>query len=286
METVLLRHPGDARVTTTRTSTARGPNTRSGSPTASSSGPIRAPTAWAPNDRSATGRAAWPTRDFPGPSTVYEPVTPLPAETLPETFVHPAGYCQNVLATGRCTVTGTDLVVGREAILLECDHPRTTELRRRPARLPHRDRGRSRDGRHRCASSRPIGGTVTRHAEATELAARRPAPAARPSTSSSPPGRRCSTEPAGLHPSARDHRASNRRPDHERPRRGPRHQASAPPRAGGDGPRWPDRHDRRRHHGHAGPAGSASGSRARRSSTGSSRTAPTSARTCWARTWR
>ena len=57
-------------------------------------------------------------------------------ETLPETFVHPAGYCQNVLATGRCPVTGSDVVNGREAILLECDHPRTTELAGRPARLP------------------------------------------------------------------------------------------------------------------------------------------------------
>ena len=34
--------------------------------------------------------------DFPGSSRVYEPVTPLPSETLPDTFVHPAGYCQNV----------------------------------------------------------------------------------------------------------------------------------------------------------------------------------------------
>ena len=31
-------------------------------------------------------------------------------------------------------------------------------------------------------------------------------------------------------------------------------QASPPPRAGGDGPRRPDRHDRGRHHRHAGPA--------------------------------
>ena len=66
--------------------------------------------------------------DFPGPSRVYEPVTALPMETLPDTFVHPAGYCQNVLATGRCLVTGTDIVGGREAILVECDHPRTTEV--------------------------------------------------------------------------------------------------------------------------------------------------------------
>ena len=35
-------------------------------------------------------------------SRVYEPVTALPMETLPDTFVHPGGYCQNVLATGRC----------------------------------------------------------------------------------------------------------------------------------------------------------------------------------------
>lgn len=66
--------------------------------------------------------------DFPGSSRVYEPLTALPAETLPDTFVHPAGYCQNVLATGRCAVVGTDLVAGREAILLTCEHPRTIEI--------------------------------------------------------------------------------------------------------------------------------------------------------------
>jgi hypothetical protein len=67
-------------------------------------------------------------RDLPGPSKVYEPVTALPMETLPDTFVHPAGYCQNVLATGRCAIAGNAMVAGREAVLLECDHPRTTEL--------------------------------------------------------------------------------------------------------------------------------------------------------------
>ena len=66
--------------------------------------------------------------DFPGPSKVYEPVTALPMETLPDTFIHPAGYCQNVLSTGRCSVAGTAIVGGREAVLVECDHPRTTEL--------------------------------------------------------------------------------------------------------------------------------------------------------------
>jgi hypothetical protein len=66
-------------------------------------------------------------RDFPGRSTVYTPLTALPADTLPEAFVHPAGYCQNVLSTGRCHVSGDDQVAGREAILVECVHPRAIE---------------------------------------------------------------------------------------------------------------------------------------------------------------
>jgi outer membrane lipoprotein-sorting protein len=67
-------------------------------------------------------------RDFPGRSQVYEPITALPMESLPELFVHPAGYAQNVLGSGRCVVTGSEVVCGREAVLLECDHPRTTEV--------------------------------------------------------------------------------------------------------------------------------------------------------------
>ena len=64
---------------------------------------------------------------FPGRATVYEPITSLPTESLPELFVHPAGYCQNVLATGVCWISGTDRVAGREVIVLECDHPRAVE---------------------------------------------------------------------------------------------------------------------------------------------------------------
>ncbi len=66
-------------------------------------------------------------RHYPGRSTVYEPITSLPMETLAELFVHPAGYCQNVLATGVCWISGTDRVAGREAIVVECDHPRAVE---------------------------------------------------------------------------------------------------------------------------------------------------------------
>jgi hypothetical protein len=66
--------------------------------------------------------------DLPGRSRVYVPLTALQMESLPELFIHPAGYCQNVLGTGRCAVTGTTVVAGREAIVLECDHPRTVEV--------------------------------------------------------------------------------------------------------------------------------------------------------------
>jgi outer membrane lipoprotein-sorting protein len=54
-------------------------------------------------------RGASDNPDLPGMSRVYAPVTQLPMESLPELFVHPAGYCQNVLATG------------------DCAHPRTVE---------------------------------------------------------------------------------------------------------------------------------------------------------------
>ena len=67
-------------------------------------------------------------RDLPGTSRVYLSVTPLQSESVPELFIHPAGYCQNVLGTGSCRVTGTTTVAGREAVVLECDHPRTVEV--------------------------------------------------------------------------------------------------------------------------------------------------------------
>ena len=114
--------------------------------------------------------------DFPGMSRVYEPVTALPMETLPDTFVHPAGYCQNVLATGRCTVTGSALVAGREAILLECDHPRTIEV---AADRPdfHISMAVDRQLGVILRLVESIGGETTRDAEVTDLGPDAPIPA-------------------------------------------------------------------------------------------------------------
>jgi hypothetical protein len=84
--------------------------------------------------RSATARPVRPRprgldqSDLPPSSRVYEPLTALAPNTLVDTFVHPAGFCQNVLATGRCRISGEDVVARREAIVVQCDHPRTTQL--------------------------------------------------------------------------------------------------------------------------------------------------------------
>lgn len=103
-------------------------------------------------------------RDFPGRSQVYEPLTALPMETLPETFVHPAGFCQNVLSSGSCRVAGSELVNGRESVLLECDHPRTTEsVADRPDY--HVSIAVDRETGVILRFVESIGGQVTRHAE-------------------------------------------------------------------------------------------------------------------------
>jgi hypothetical protein len=165
---VTMRHPGDAKVTTSRPGDLLG----GGYELWISDGELVR--TYAAAHRLGTQRPVrnrprgLDDRDFPGPSRVYEPVTALPAETLPDTFVHPAGFCQNVLATGRCAIIGTDLVIGREAIVLGCDHPRTIEMA-----------GDRPDHRLEIAVDRAtglilrlvesIGGTVTRHAEVVDL---------------------------------------------------------------------------------------------------------------------
>jgi outer membrane lipoprotein-sorting protein len=127
---VLLRHPGEAKVTTTVPDEgARGTyeiwisdgetvRTYSSSHRLGTERPVR---------RTLVGVGP-EDRDLPAASRIYRPRTALPMETLPETFLHPAGYCQNVLATGRCTVVGLDSEVGREVVIVECDHPRTIEM--------------------------------------------------------------------------------------------------------------------------------------------------------------
>jgi outer membrane lipoprotein-sorting protein len=128
---LMLRHPADARVITTEPGRGTTGNyelwlsdgemvrTYSAAHGLGTKRPVR---------RSVRGLSGDSARDFPGRSLVYVPLTPLPMETLPDTFIHPAGYCQNVLSTGPCWISGVETIAGRPALIVESDHPRTTEV--------------------------------------------------------------------------------------------------------------------------------------------------------------
>ncbi len=128
---VALRHPNDAKVTTTQPALGAIANHElwisDGEVVRTYSAPHRLGTE-RPVRRSVVGVSGPASRDLPGTSRVYAPLTALPMETLPEAFVHPAGYCQNVLATGNLRIDGLADVGGREAIVVACDHPRTIEM--------------------------------------------------------------------------------------------------------------------------------------------------------------
>jgi outer membrane lipoprotein-sorting protein len=172
---LLLRHPGDARVTTTEEHRGTAGNYElwlsDGETVRTYSGPHKLGTR-RPIRNAVRGLDG----DFPGRSRVYVPVTPLPMETLPDTFVHPAGYCQNVLSTGRSWVVGTESVGTRPAIVVECDHPRTIEL---AADRPdfHIQLAVDRADGVILRLIETIGGEVTRHAEAVDYAPDAPIPA-------------------------------------------------------------------------------------------------------------
>jgi hypothetical protein len=104
--------------------------------------------------------------DLPNASRQYRPLTHLLSESLPDLFIHPAGYCQNVLATGVCRVSGTTSVAGREAIVVECDHPRTVEVMADRPDFAVRIAVDRRDGVI-LRLEESIGGTVTRDAIVT-----------------------------------------------------------------------------------------------------------------------
>jgi len=125
---VWLRHPGQAKVLVH----AEGDGPRTGGrvwvgdgslvrtydtrTAATTSRPVRARPAGLGNDT------------LPAFSRVYEPRTQLPAETLGEAFIHPNGYCRNVLATGDLTLLGTTRLRDRETWLIRCAHPRRAQL--------------------------------------------------------------------------------------------------------------------------------------------------------------
>ena len=106
--------------------------------------------------------------DLPAFARQRQPLTPLPPDSLADTFVHPHGFFRNVLVTGPLAIKGTRPVHGREAIVVRAAHPRTAKvLLDRPDRIV--EVGIGRETGFLLSLSERIGGTVTRHAEVTEL---------------------------------------------------------------------------------------------------------------------
>ena len=106
--------------------------------------------------------------DLPGFSRVREPRTVLPMETLADTFVHPRGFCRNVLATGGLQLLGTTDRNGRESWLVRCAQPRRSEvLGDRPDRVL--EVGVDRLSGLIVLLVERFGETVTRHAEVADL---------------------------------------------------------------------------------------------------------------------
>lgn len=123
---VLVRHPGWARVTRHR---GDDPLSRDHVVWVSDGQTVGTYDA---ADRRATHRPVSPRlvgaerADLPDHSRTRPVLTALPANSLADAFVHPAGLLDGVLASGPLALLGTSSVAGREAYVVRSDHPRTT----------------------------------------------------------------------------------------------------------------------------------------------------------------
>jgi hypothetical protein len=125
---VLIRNPGLARVTTRRD---LDPLSRDYQVWISDGDTVRT---YRAADRLASVRAARTgvvgseRPGLPAWARTRAILTPLPAGTLADAFVHPHSLFRNVLVTGPLTVIGTMAVAGRDAIVVRSSHPRTSKV--------------------------------------------------------------------------------------------------------------------------------------------------------------
>jgi hypothetical protein len=105
---------------------------------------------------------------LPATSKVYVPLTRLPIDSVAEVAIHPGTYLQNVIGTGPVRVLGRRRVADREAIELECLHPRTTRI---TADLPDHSVILAADAQLGVISllEQRLGDAVVRRAEATSI---------------------------------------------------------------------------------------------------------------------
>ncbi len=166
---LILRHPGRARVTTRR---GEDPLSRDYRVWASDGEIVTTYDALAERASVRPVRPAPVGADDPRKPSfarVHPVRTALPANSIVDAFVHPAGFVRNVLSTGPVTLVGTMRVAsGREALVLRAEHPRSSHvLTDRPDRSI--EIGVDRLTGFISLLVERIGDRVTHHAETTAL---------------------------------------------------------------------------------------------------------------------
>jgi len=165
---IWMRHPGQARVTTRRGSELIARDYEVWlleGDTVTTYHSARKVASTRPRQRHVVG---YDEADLPAFARQREPLTALPPGSLAEAFIHPHGLFRSVLVSGPLQIAGTREVAGREAILVQADHPRTAKvLVDRPDHSLEVGIGRQ-SGFLLWLEER-FGETVTRRAEVTEL---------------------------------------------------------------------------------------------------------------------
>jgi hypothetical protein len=125
---VLMRNPGRARVTSRRSAD---PISRDYEVWIGDGATVRT---YRASDRVASVRPARPSvvgaqrADLPGFARTRPVLTPLPAGSIADAFVHPHSLFRNVLVTGPLSIAGTLSIADREAYVVRARHPRTSKV--------------------------------------------------------------------------------------------------------------------------------------------------------------
>ena len=125
---VLLRHPDQARVTSTRSDD---PLSRDYDIWIGEGDQIRTFSArhkLASVRTRPRGAVGVDNPDLPLYARTRAPLTHLPAGSVADTFIHPHGLFRNVLVTGPLAILGTRDVGGREAVVVRSQHPRSAKV--------------------------------------------------------------------------------------------------------------------------------------------------------------
>jgi hypothetical protein len=165
---ILLRHPGMARVTSTRSDDPLSDDYRIWISVNDTIHTYDARIKLASTRPRPARVVGSDDADLPASARSRRALTGLAAGSMADTFLHPHGLLRSVLTTGPLAIVGTRSIAGREAFVVRSDHPRTSKvLVDRPDRSI--EVGIDRAIGLLLFFTEYIGGEVTQHVEATSI---------------------------------------------------------------------------------------------------------------------